>query len=143
MSTSSAPHTISQLRVHPQLAGGYGPTHSIECTCGWSFVGFSEAEVREASAEHDPLPAIRSAYNGWLQTSTRSDAAFRRVVEGKVRTTSAATRLAREVEEREADFEQLCYQAQLDPRVIEAQLRREDEALRDSILRSLGMVRDA
>lgn len=78
--------------------------------------------------------AIRAAYDAWLQTSSRSDAAFKRVVERKVTTSAAATRLARETEEREQEFEALCYAAGLDPRDQARKLRAEDDALRAAIL---------
>lgn len=56
MSTSSA-HQIGPILDHPRIGASHSPTHSTECSCGWSYLGYSEAEVANAIRCHqEPRP---------------------------------------------------------------------------------------
>ena len=58
--TASANHQIGSIVTHPQIGNGSAPTHSVECSCGWSFLAYSEAEAAAAVERHTPRDRMAS-----------------------------------------------------------------------------------
>ncbi len=50
--TQNTSHQLAPILTHPRIGSGTAPTHSVECSCGWSYLGYSDAEVENAVRRH-------------------------------------------------------------------------------------------
>lgn len=79
------------------------------------------APNERTQAMHPTIPAdLRDTHAALVIAQERADRAFRRVVEGTVRSTSGAAAAAARLENATGDFERACYGAGLEPDAVRA-----------------------